>query len=159
MTTNSVLRAIPTGFFAWGFSILEGGIEAAQLEMAWIAERGSFFYAGQRYELYRQAWLSGLFILEAGGTVVAKASKVNPLSRSFDVAIGNRPIQLSALSPNTRAFGVYSGTSHIGDIYPDHFFTRKATVDLPADMALPSKVFLFWLAALMWRRAANSSNC
>jgi hypothetical protein len=158
MKSSSMLRAIPTGFFSWGFSILEGDSEMAELEMAWIGERGNFSYEGQRYELYRQGWLTGQLVLDAGGKIVAEAKKVTPFSRTFDVVIGNRPVQLAAISPFTRAFGVYSGGNQIGSIYPDHCFTRKATLELPPDMALPARVFLFWLVALMWRRAAKSSD-
>lgn len=158
MTNGSVLRAIPTGFFSWGFSILEEDSEVTELDMAWFGERGRFSYEGQRYELYRQGWLNGPFVLDAGGTIVAEANKFTPFSRTFDADIGNRPVQLAAISPFTRAFGVYSGDSQIGSICPDHCFTRKATVELPEDLALPVKVFLFWLVALMWRRAAKRSH-
>jgi hypothetical protein len=158
MTSSSVLRAIPTGFFSWSFSILENEIEVTELEIAWTRERGSFCYEGRRLELYRQGWLSGLFVLDAGGEIVAQADKVSALSRTFDVLVENQPVQLAALSSFTRAFGVYSGETQIGRIYPNHCLTRRATLELPEDMALPAKVFLFWLVALMWRRAANSSS-
>jgi len=155
MKRSSALRAIPTGFFSWGFSIQEEDSEVAELKMAWSGERGSFSSDGRRYELYRQGWLTGQFVLDTGGKIVAEANKVTPFSRSFDVVIGDRRVQLAAMSPFTRAFGVYLGKSQIGSICPDHCFTHKATLELPTDMALPAKVFLFWLVALMWRRAAS----
>ena len=36
---------------------------------------------------------------------------------------------------------------------PDHCSTPRRTIDLPDDIVLPVKTFLFWLVVLMWRRA------
>lgn len=153
-----MLRAIPRGLFSWGFSILEDDAEVAGLEVAWMRERGNLDIKGTEFNLYRQGWLSGLFLLEGEGTVLAQANKPNALTRRFEVTYGRDTLSLAAQSPFTRAFGVYDGETQIGSIYPDHCFTRKTTIDLPDDIILPVKGFLFWLVVLMWRRAANRSS-
>ena len=153
-----MLRAIPRSLFSWDFSVLEDDVEVAGLEVSWMRERGTLDIKGTEYNLYRQGWLSGLFVLESEGTVLAQADKPNAFTRRFEVTFGHHTLSLAAQSPFTRAFGVYDGESQVGSIYPDYWFTRKTTIDLPDDIILPVKTFLFWLVVLMWRRAAKSSS-
>jgi hypothetical protein len=40
---------------------------------------------------------------------------------------------------------------------PNHLFTRACTLEFPDDLPVPVQVFLFWLVALMWRRAASDA--
>lgn len=154
-----MLRAIPRSLFSWNFSILEDSAEVAGLEVAWMRERGRLFLAdGTEYNLYRQGWLSGPFVLEGEGVILAQAEKPSALTRRFEIAYGRQQLCLVARSPFTRAFGIYDGDDEIGGIFPDHCFTRKTSVDIPDTIALPVKAFLFWLAVLMWRRASNNSS-
>ncbi|MBN2216561.1 MAG: hypothetical protein JW719_04210 [Pirellulales bacterium] len=153
-----MLRAHPKSIFSWNFSITKGSVLVANLTMNWMGERGSLDVHGARYDLYRQGWLHGAFVIATDRLVVAQAGKSSPFVRRFDVAYGHHRLCLTARSPFTRAFGVYDESGEIGSIYPDHFLTRRATIALPESIALPVQAFLFWLAVLMWRRAANSSS-
>jgi hypothetical protein len=153
-----MLRAIPRSLFSWDFSILDDDVEVAGLDVAWLRERGALNIKGTEYNLYRQGWLSGLFVIEGDGTVLAQADKPNALTRRFEVTYGNHTLALTAQSPFTRAFGVYDSENQIGGIYPNHCFTRKTTIDLPDDIILPVKAFLFWLVVLMWRRTAHNRS-
>jgi hypothetical protein len=154
---DTMLSAIPRGLFSWGFSILEDDAEVAGLDVAWMRERGTLDIMGAEFTLYRQGWLSGSFLLEGDGVVFAEADKPNAFTRRFEVTHGHRTLSLVAQSPFTRAFSVYDGDRQIGSICPDHCFTRKTTIDLPDDIALPVKAFLFWLVVLMWRRAKKNN--
>jgi hypothetical protein len=40
---------------------------------------------------------------------------------------------------------------------PDHLFTRRSAVDFPDSLALPARIFMIWLALLLWKREAESS--
>ena len=154
-----MLRAIPRSLFSWDFSIREDDVEVAGLEVAWMSERGRLVLAdGTEYNLYRQGWLSGPFVLEGEGTILAQAEKPSAFVRHFEVEYDHRKLLLTAQSPFTRAFGVSNGNGEIGSIYPDYWLTRKATIDLPDTVVPPVKAFMFWLVVLMWRRAAKSSN-
>lgn len=154
----SMLRAYPSSIFSWNFSIVEGGTEVAELKTAWMSERGTLTIRGTEYDVYRQGWLHGAFVIAANGTFLAQAEKPSPFLRQFNVDCGHHQLRLTARSPFTRAFGIYNGDSEIGSIYPDHCFTRKATINLPNKIILPVQGFLFWLVLLMWRRSANNSS-
>ena len=153
-----MLRAIPKGLFSWGFVILEDEAEVAGLDVAWMRERGRLDIKGAEYSLYRQGWCSGLFVIEGAGTVLAQADKPNVFTRRFEATYDHHRLSLVAQSPFARAFSVYDADRQIGSIYPDHCFTRKTTIDLPDDIVLPVKAFLFWLVVLMWRRAKQNSS-
>ena len=43
-----------------------------------------------------------------------------------------------------------------GSIQPEGSLTRKVAAGLPDDMPMPVKVFILWLAILLWRREANA---
>jgi hypothetical protein len=159
MSMSFPLRVIPRSLFSWSFSLREGDVEVADLAMALMRERGKLVLTnGSEYNLYRQGWLSGPFLLEGDGAIIAQAEKPNPFTRRFEATIGRRRLCLAAQSPLTRAFGVYDDDIPIGGVWPDHCFTRRTTIDLPDDMPLPVKSFLFWLAVLMWRRAAHNNS-
>jgi hypothetical protein len=95
---------------------------------------------------------SGDWIIERSGKAVARATKPSALQNRFEVALPNRMVVLRRLSLFTRRFGVFDGETQIGTISPQGIFTRRATVDLPADWPLAIRAFLFWLVFLMWKR-------
>ena len=64
---------------------------------------------------------------------------------------------LSAVHPFTRCFKLVENGITIGTIRLNHVFTRNCFIDLPG-VSLSVQVFIFWVAVLMWRRAANSNN-
>ena len=45
----------------------------------------------------------------------------------------------------------------IGSLVPANAWTRKASVDLPKDWPLPVRVFVIWLAIIMWKREADAA--
>jgi hypothetical protein len=153
-----MLRAIPRSLLSWDFSILEDDVEAAGLTTAWMSEQGRLYVGGVEYNLYRQGWRHGAFVIEGEGAILAQADKPTVFTRRFEVAYDHHALCLAAQSPLTRAFSVYEKDAEIGRIYPDCWFTRKTTIDLPDVIVLPVKAFLFWLVILMWRRAKRSSS-
>jgi hypothetical protein len=52
----------------------------------------------------------------------------------------------------TEAFDLFDGEKQIGSIYPLGIFTRRSNIDLPDDWPLAIRVFLFWLAFIIWKR-------
>lgn len=152
-----MLKAVPKNFFSWNYTICLPKDDIAVIDMAWLGESSEFYIEGATYRAYRESLLSGTFILESRAAVVARAEKPNPFFRSFIVEYDRRQFTLEALSPLTREFGLFDGRQQIGSIYPNHLFTRSATIDLPDNISLPVKVFMFWLVMILWRRASRRS--
>lgn len=153
MSDMSQIQATPKHFLSWGFELHAGSAYLATVDMAWMGEGGSFEWRGQAYRLGRESWMSGNFFLKAGNQTLVTATKPSMFFREFHVQVGERELRLKAVSAFTRAFELTENGRAVGQIAPGHPFTRKCQIRLPQDFDIPVQVFLFWLVALMWRRA------
>jgi hypothetical protein len=98
----------------------------------------------------------GDFLLTADQQVLARATKESIFARRFAVRLESRELTLRAPSCLLRRFELIEQGSVVGVIVPDHLLTRACTVELPDDLTVPVRVFLFWLVMLMWRRQNRS---
>ena len=153
----SQIEARPKHLFSWGFDLHTQHGPLATMDMSWLREGGSFEWQGAAYTLGRESWLVGDFLLQSQGKTVARAVKENSFLRKFQVQIGARDLVLKAASPFGRPFILMEDACVIGNISPHHPFTRSSAIELPDDLQVPVQVFLFWLVALMWKRAANNA--
>jgi hypothetical protein len=151
-----MLRALPKSLFSWDYAVLDGQQPVADIEVSFWGERGRLRVQDASYDVRREGWL-GAFVLEADGSVVARAEKSSPFLRSFAIEHAGRSYTLRARSPFERTFLLEQGSRAIGSVSPEGMFTRRARADLPEDLALPLRVFMIWLALILWKRAANAS--
>jgi hypothetical protein len=112
---------------------------------------------GAKYKVYREGLLSGAFILESAGSVVARAEKPSAFRRLFTIDHAGRQYTLRAAGIFGRVFAFLEGPREIGAIFPEGIFTRRVKVDLPERLPLPVRVFIIWLAIILWRRQADST--
>jgi hypothetical protein len=153
-----MLRTIPNHWFTWNCEVLEDGVPVASINFAAWGEAGELIVQGSRYRVYRKSPLSGNFILEENGNRITSAKKPNPLFRAFFLEYAGRQYELKAQSPFGRTFGLQEHGQTIGSICPEHAFTRKAIVDLPASIPLAVRIFLVWLVMILWRRPQSQSS-
>jgi hypothetical protein len=153
-----MLHAAPTGLFTWDYTVYEDDTPIAFIDMSWWRERGEVQIAGVTFQVYRESLLAGRFVLQSGDQVLARAEKPSAFFRAFTVEADGRRMELRALSWWTRSFGLFEGGRQVGSIRPKGWLTRKAVINLPSDLFLPVRVFLFWLVLILWRRAAQSSH-
>jgi hypothetical protein len=150
----STLELLPTRrWFSWDFSILQNGSPIAEIKCrsSW-REKGTLAIDGSSYEVYREGLMSGQFILELNGTRLVHAEKRSRYTRSFTVQHECKTYILKAESALGGTFLLLENGQQIGSIRPAGVFTWKATVELPDELPLPIKVFLLWLAVILWRR-------
>lgn len=151
------IRARPKHWFSWGFDLEIDGTSLIRFDMDWLREGGRFTWAGTEYRLSRErAWV-GDFLLTADQQVLARATKDNPFVRRFIVDVEGRELLLQAAAWFTPRFELIEQDTVVGRVVPNHFLTRACTVEFPQNLSVPVQVFLFWLVALMWRRAANAA--
>ena len=153
------IRAKPKHLFSWSFDLYREGLLLASFDMSWLREGGRFDWSGREYRLSREGLWSGDFLLTTGPETPARAHKESPFTRRFIVHTGGRELTLEAPSLFLRRFQLVEQDTVLGSIVPDHLFSRACRLELPQDFDVPVQVFLFWLVALMWRRAANSAAC
>lgn len=150
------IEARPRHVFSWGFNLGTPEGPLTTVDLSWIREGGRMVWRGRDYRFGREGLWGGDFYVMCGEEPLAVATKESSLFRRFVVTVGTRRLVLEAASPFTRRFLIREGTREVGSIAPRHPFTRVSTLRFPDDLEVPVRVFLFWLAALMWRRAASS---
>lgn len=147
-----MLEAMATGIFNIKFLLRQQNQLLGEFDTSFWRFKGQLELEEGTYQLYREGWLSGDFLLELNGKVVARASKPSAFQNRFEVELPNRRVVLRKPSPYNRRVIVLDGEREIGSIYPLGVITRRTNIDLPGDWPLPIQVFLFWLVFTLWKR-------
>ena len=148
------MEAIATGIFNIKFRLLgQNQRLLGELEDSFLRAKAQLELEEGTYQLYREGWFSGDFLLELNGKVVARASKPSVLQNRFEIELPDRQFVLSKPSSFDRRVIVLDGGKEIGSIYPLGAFTRRTHVDLPDDWPVPIRAFLFWIVFNVWKRA------
>lgn len=147
-----MIEAIPTDLLSTNFRIEQQDRLVGEIDTSIWRDKAALELEEGSYQLYREGFVSGDFVLERDGKVIARASKPSVFENRFEVDIPGHHLVMRKLAILRREFGLFEGDKQIGKIYPLGIFTRHSRVDLPADWPLSSRVFVFWLAFVVWKR-------
>lgn len=147
-----MLEAIPTDILSTNFRLQQQNQLLGEVDVSILREKARIELEDGTYELYRERQFSGDFVLEHNGKIVARATKPSALQNRFEVELPDRRLVLRKVSIWNRRFELFDGEKQIGSIYPLGIFTRRSNIDLPDDWPLAIRVFLFWLAFIIWKR-------
>lgn len=150
-----MLELVPKSWASWNFTVLQDGSPMAEIDISRWREKGRLAVDGSNYQVYREGLMSGAFILELNGARMARAEKPSALARSFKVEYAGRIFRWEG-NVFRRSFVLAENSRTVGSLAPAGIFTRKAAAELPDDLPLPVKVFLIWLALILWKRDADS---
>lgn len=153
-----MLSAIPFDWMSWNFEIRDRNEIVATIKPSWFSESSDIEIGPDSYKAYREGLLDGAFLFELNDTLIAKAEKPSAFNRSFEIEHQDQFYTLEAESLLSKDFILYRGANEIGRITADSTFSHEASIDLPDNIDLPIKVFMFWLVILLWKRAASSSG-
>ena len=152
-----MIRCIPKGICSWNFSLV-GDDHHATLEFNWGSEQGNITVDEMPFKVRKHGMLSGHWSLDRGEEQVVSGKKTTAFTRTFEIQDSVDNLVLLAESTFTRSFRVERSGNVIAKIYPDHSFTRRATIDTFAQyLNFTTMAFSFWLVVLTWRRAQNNS--
>ena len=146
-----MLEATPTNFFSTTFLLQDAGRIVGEIDASLLTQKAHLELADGGYDLYREGFL-GDFVLALNGKVIASASKASMFKNRFEVEVTGHSLELRKLSLFSRRFGVFENEKHFGSIYPLGLFTRRSNIELPSGWPLSIRVFLFWLAFLIWKK-------
>jgi len=152
-----MLEAVPNNFFSWDFTVMDGPRPVAEIDVSRWREKGQLTVEGTPYEVYREGLMSGAFILESAGSVLARAEKPSAFQRLFLVEHEGRQYTLRARTAFLREFILLDGSTEIGSLSPEGIFTRRMAADLPEHLPLPVRIFLIWLTVILWKRDTDSA--
>ena len=149
------MTIVPKRWYSWDFDVVDGERHLAVVDVSSWREKGLLTVEGVEHRVYREGAMSD-FILERGGTVLARGTKPSAFRDTILVGYSGRQYMLRKKSVWRRAFILLDGDNEIGSLAPDSIWTRHATVSLPRDWPLPINVFVIWLAIILWKREADA---
>jgi hypothetical protein len=153
-----MLTAKPQSWLNWDFTLVRNGESLADIDLSFWREKGGFTVADTSYRTYREGLLSGAFILEANGAVVARAHKPSAWTRRLVIDFDGTELELRPQSAFGRGFQLVRNGRAIGSLVPQGFLSRRISIELPDDLPLPIRTFLVWLVVMLWRRDANAGG-
>lgn len=149
-----MLTTIPKSWFSWDLTVLEDSQPVAELHVSNWRERGKLTLQGKDYKVYREGVMAGAFLLESGETILARAIKPSPFRRSFDLEYAGK--QYTLRSARWSKFVLLNGDESLGSISKQIFSNKRVMADLPESLPLLIKLFMIWLAVLLWKRSSDS---
>jgi hypothetical protein len=152
-----MLEAVPKNVFSTDYIVHIPGRTSAMVDVSLWRDAADLEIEGVSYRFHRERLMSGAFLLERDGVVIAKAVKPSAFRARFEVDFGGRTFVVRMVSVWRRQFGVFSGEQRVGVIRPAGLFTRRALIELPRDWPVAFELFVFWLVLLMWRRQAAAA--
>ena len=152
-----MLEVIPENIFSTRFRFQQENQLLGKIDNSVWREKARVELKDGTYLLYREGRFSGYFLIEHNGRLVARASKPSALRNTFEVEVAGRLLVLRQLSIWKRRFGLFNGDKQIGSIYPLRVLSRQAHIDVPGDLPLPIRVFLFWLVFIVWKRQSQAA--
>jgi hypothetical protein len=153
-----MLQLEPTRWFSWAFTVADDGQPVGTLDISAWRERGEVTVAGQTLRIVRQGFVSSDFRLEGGGTVVATATKPSVFRREFALTFSGRTLRLQPRSAWGRALVLREGERDVGEVKPRALWSRRATATLPDTLPAPVRLFVLWLAMLVWKRDDDAAS-
>ena len=151
-----MLQIVPTHWYSWDVTVTDESRPVADIARSWWREKGALTIGDTTYHVYREAPMSGAFVLEQAGSVLARAEKPSVFRREFVIRHADREYTLRPESMFRRAFVLLDGSRQIGSLAPKSAFTRKAAADLPNHLPLPVRMFIVWVTMISWRREQSS---
>jgi hypothetical protein len=153
-----MLKAVPKSWFSWDFTVMDESRPVAEIDVSRWREKGLLTVEGATYQVYREGLMSGAFVLESAGSALARAEKPSAFHRSFIIEHAGKRYTLRARSAFGREFLLLDGAKEIGSLSPEGFFTRRARANLPELLPLPVRIFILWLAFILWKRESDSGG-
>jgi hypothetical protein len=152
-----MFTATPKHWFSWDFAVAKDDHHLADIDISWWREKGSLTVDGQTYAVYRERAMSGKFILESNGTILASAEKPSSLRRRLVIEHAGRQYELKPRSSFSRTFELHEGPTIVGRMSAKSWFSRRMNVDLPGTLPLPVRIFVTWLTVILWKRDADAA--
>jgi len=146
-----MLEATPTNFFSTTFLLQDAGRIVGEIDASLFSQKAQLELADGGYDLYREG-LIGDFVLALNGKVIARAAKPSLFENRFEVTVPGHTLELRKANLFSRRFNVFEAGKQIGGVYPLGLFTRRSNIELPSGWPLSTRIFIFWLAFLIWKK-------
>jgi hypothetical protein len=153
-----MLRAIPKGWWTLKYELLDNEEVVGLVEFHFATEGATITIGSEVYEARGKGWFNREYFFETAERRFIASAENPAFSGRFEVNFDNRlySLQKDKGLLNT-TYVLIDGDGVIGSITPDGIFSRKSTIDIQNSFPLPIQAFMFWLVALLWKRATDST--
>lgn len=153
-----MLTARPPGVLAQAYDVYDGAQLVGSTRFHVFSQRGEIELSGRTLTIDRDG-LAGPWRLHSGPRVIATAERPSILRRRWIIKPAEgAPLELTPTSWSIRNVTLRQAGVPIGSISRTSVLKREARIDLPEELGIEVTMFVFWLTALIWRRAAQSSG-
>jgi len=150
-----MLTVIPKAW-CYTFAVTDGTRSIAQaVDLSWWRDKSALRIQDDVYTARRD---KSSYVLESEAGVLARAERPRWWFRELVIEHSGHRYTLCAKSVFRRQFLLFDGSTQIGSLSPEGFFTRKAAVELPKTFPLFLQVFIIWLAMTLWKHENNSAG-
>ncbi|MDA0242956.1 MAG: hypothetical protein OT477_06040 [Chloroflexi bacterium] len=143
----------------WNLKFVEHHVVVAQLHSPWWRKSCHLSIGETKYDLYRQRFLAGKFLLERDGEIIGSATKDWTYGGRFTVNIKGKNYEFYAKWPygwsllhSPRLF-LYHENEKAGSVFAKDGLSKVIFIDLPDEIGLEGKGFLTWLWVVIYKRA------
>lgn len=147
-----MLEAVPKSTLARDYTVSENGVFITEICFAWFHEESEMLIEGVAYKACREEVVRGAFIFERDGMMLARCEKPCTWTRLLLIEYNAIHYTLKPASMWGHGFAVLLDEREIGTIKPKSIGSRKALVDLSAELPLALKIFMLWLVLIFWKR-------
>ncbi len=146
-------KVTPKRWYSWDFAVLdERGQEIGEVKLSALWDSGTVIAGGLEYAVSRDRAIGIGFLLEGAGTPTARAVGRTALWHGVTIIWNERTYQLVAQSPWRRGLVLWEGDEKVGLVAPERPLRRRARAELPADLPPVVRLFVVWLAEMLWKR-------
>lgn len=147
-------KVAPRRWYSWDFTVSdERGQEMGGVKLSPWWNRGSVIVGGLEYRVFRDRLAGVGFALEGAGPPTARAVGRRALWSGVTILWNESTYQLVARSPWRRGLALWREGEKVGLVVPERVFRRGARAELPADLPPVVRLFVIWLAEMLWKRA------
>jgi hypothetical protein len=154
----TALNVIPQNWYSWHFKVTDGEKEIAAINMSQWREKGTLQIKDVALKVYRKGWLKGSYALTVDGLELAHAEKPGIVRRTILIYHAQNHYTLTAASVFRRKMLLMQGDKVIGTLAPQGAFSRRMIAELPDALSEPLRIFIIWLALLLWKREYDGST-
>ena len=108
------MALVPKHWYSWDFAVIAEDTTIADLRLSSWREKGTLVLEGVEHHARREGFASGDFILERGGSVLVRATKLSAFSNTITFRYNDRTYTLRKKSAWRRGFVLVEGEREIG---------------------------------------------
>lgn len=141
--------------FSWEFEVLQNGAPAGRIEGLGWPERSVVTLGAAKYEVSADRSGIDAFNLDSNGLRLAHIEKPGVFTRVFNVHHADKIYTFNRPSLFSSKYVLMDNEQTVGSVSAKGAFKKGAIVELPDQLQTPFKLFLGWVALVLWKRQAE----